>query len=44
MMHPQGGFYQGVTPTGENVHDGDPALSAMIEKLRWRQTARRRSA
>jgi ABC-type transport system substrate-binding protein len=34
MMHPQGGFYQGVTPTGENVHDGDPALSAMIEKLK----------
>jgi ABC-type transport system substrate-binding protein len=34
MMHNQGGFYQGVTPTGNNVQDGDPDLNAMIEKLK----------
>src|SRR5690606_974602 len=32
MMHSDGGFYQGATPTGNNVRDGDPELEAMIEK------------
>ena len=34
MMHNNGGFYQGATPTGNNVRDGDPELNALIEKLK----------
>ena len=34
MMHPNGGFYHGAAPDGGNVADGDPALIAMIEKIK----------
>jgi peptide/nickel transport system substrate-binding protein len=34
MMHSDGGFYQGVSPTGMNVERGDSQLNAMIDKIK----------
>ena len=33
-MHPAGGFYQGVSPDGNNVDKGDPELNALLQKIK----------
>jgi ABC-type transport system substrate-binding protein len=34
MMHPAGGFYQGVSPDGNNVDRGDSELNALLQKIK----------
>lgn len=34
MLHPDGGFYQGVSPDGNNVERGDPELNDLIQRIK----------